>query len=427
MNEFVQTFPQAWQEKWQEKAFLEASLIQKAVFQPLKDQQNVIGISPTGSGKTLAYLFPLLLNIEKDHGSSLLILVSSQELAIQVAEVTREWAKALDLKVQSLVGGANVKRQVEGLKKRPEILVGTPGRVLELMKSKKVKAHQLKTIVFDEADQLLDEGNSSLIDQLLHQAPVEYQLAFFSATADRSLKQIEELTKKQIEVIDVTKEDDSRKGQKHYFLQVPARKKDECLRRLVYVDGFQGLVFFNQLSELGAMEEKLLFRGVAVGSLASDQNKLVRKAALEQFKNNKITALFTTDVAARGLDIKGLPYVVNAEVPLTEEAYLHRSGRTGRMGSEGIVITFVQDHTLRDLKKIARKADLSIREIFLHGGQLLEESPEKEEINRENEPHKKASNYPLKKETAKKEPVDVVRKKRKNKQKKDKNKGARRK
>lgn len=139
MNEFVQTFPQAWQEKWQEKAFLEASLIQKAVFQPLKDQQNVIGISPTGSGKTLAYLLPLLLNVEKDHGSSLLILVSSQELAIQVAEVTREWAKALDLKVQSLVGGANVKRQVEGLKKRPEILVGTPGRVLELMKSKKSK------------------------------------------------------------------------------------------------------------------------------------------------------------------------------------------------------------------------------------------------------------------------------------------------
>lgn len=210
-------------------------------------------------------------------------------------------------------------------------------------------------------------------------------------------------------------------------MHVPARKKDEYLRRLAYVDGFQGLVFFNQLSELGAMEEKLLFRGVAVGSLASDQNKLVRKAALDQFKNNKITALFTTDVAARGLDIKGLPYVVNAEVPLTEEAYLHRSGRTGRMGSEGIVITFVQDHTLRDLKKIARKADLSIKEIFLHGGQLLEESPEKEEMNRENEPHKKASNYPLKKETAKKEPVDVVRKKRKNKQKKDKNKGARRK
>ncbi len=427
MNEFVQTFPKAWQEKWQEKAFSDASLIQKAVFQPLKDQKNIVGLSPTGSGKTLAYLFPLLLNVEKDKGSSLLILVSSQELAIQVAEVTREWAKALELKVQTLVGGANVKRQVEGLKKRPEILVGTPGRVLELMKSKKVKAHQLKTIVFDEADQLLDEGNVQLINQLLHQAPVTYQLAFFSATADRSLKTIEELTKEQVEIFDVTKEDDSRKGQKHYFLRVPARKKDEYLRRLAYVDGFHGLVFFNQLGELGAMEEKLLFRGVAIGSLASDQNKLVRKAALEQFKSNKITALFTTDVAARGLDIQGLPYVINAEVPLTEESYLHRSGRTGRMGSEGKVITFVQDHTLRDLKRIAKKADLSLEEIFLHGGQLLEETPEKEGSIDENGSNKKASELPLKKERAKNEPANGLPKKRKKKQKKDKNKGARRK
>ncbi|MEY8446085.1 DEAD/DEAH box helicase [Enterococcus ratti] len=390
MNELIQTFPQAWQEKWQRKKFSDPSLIQQAVFQLLKEKENIIGISPTGSGKTLAYLLPLLLNVSKGEKSALLVLVSSQELAIQVTEVAREWAKELDLKVQAMVGGANIKRQIERLKKQPEILVGTPGRVLELMKTKKIKAHQIKTIVLDEADQLLDEGNRPLIEQILCQAPVDYQLAFFCATANRVVEKINEITNTNPPIFDVTKEDDSRKGQKHYFLCVPSRKKEDYLRRLAYVDDFQGLVFFNQLNELGMMEEKLQFRGVPVGSLASDQNKLLRKAALERFKNKKIIALLTTDVAARGLDIDQLPYVINAEVPLTKEIYLHRAGRTGRMGKDGIVITFVQENTLRDLKKIVRLMNTKIEEIFLYGGQLVKELPQKEKKWMENASHKKA-------------------------------------
>ncbi|OQO76837.1 DEAD/DEAH box helicase [Enterococcus villorum] len=427
MNEFVQAFPQTWQEKWQNKVFSEPSLIQKLAFNALKEKESMVGISPTGSGKTLAYLLPLLLNVSKGEGHSLLILVSSQELAIQVAEVTREWAKELALNVQSLVGGANVKRQIEGLKKHPEILVGTPGRVLELMKTKKLKAHQLQTIVFDEADQLLDDGNRKLVVQILHQAPVDYQLVFFSATADRSIDKINEITNAKIPIVDVTKEDNSTKGQKHYFLRVPSRKKEEYLRRLTHVDGFHGLVFFNQLSELGMMEEKLQFRGVSVGSLASDQNKVVRKAALEQFKNKKLTALFTTDVAARGLDIHQLPYVVNAEVPLTEESYLHRSGRTGRMGKDGMVITFVQENTIRDLKRLTRNMTVEIEEIFLHSGQLVTALPEKEELAIEKKQHKNAPFVPSKKEKKTAEKDKLLKKKSKNKQKKQKNKGARRK
>lgn len=307
MNEFVQVFPENWQKKYEDKGFISPSLIQRAVFQPLSNKQSIVAVSPTGSGKTLAYLWPLLLNVEPGEASALVIFASSQELAIQVADVAREWGKDKELKVQSLVGGANVKRQIEGLKEKPEILIGTPGRILELMKAKKIKAHQVKTMVFDEADQLFDAGNSQIIDQILHQAPTEYQLAFFSATADRSLESIEKITGKTFETIDVTAEDDSRKGLRHYFLRVPIRKKDDYLRRLTHIEDFHGLIFFNQLTELGVMEEKLLYRGVPVGSLASDQNKLLRKAALEQFKKKMVRALLTTDVAARGLDITGLP------------------------------------------------------------------------------------------------------------------------
>lgn len=425
MNEFVQVFPENWQKNYENKGFITPSLIQQAVFQPLSNKQSIVAISPTGSGKTLAYLWPLLLNVEPGEASALVIFASSQELAIQVADVAREWGKDKELKVQSLVGGANVKRQIEGLKKKPEILIGTPGRILELMKAKKIKAHQVKTMVFDEADQLFDAGNSQIIDQILHQAPTEYQLAFFSATADRSLESIEKITGKTFETIDVTAEDDSQKSLRHYFLRVPIRKKDEYLRRLTHIEDFQGLIFFNQLTELGVMEEKLLYRGVPVGSLASDQNKLLRKAALEQFKKKKISALLTTDVAARGLDITGLPYVVNAEVPLSEEAYLHRSGRTGRMGNEGTVITLVQDNNLRDLKRLLRPTNITLEEIFLHGGKLQTDQPIKEDVaTAANNKYKKS--FPGKEQNPEHN-KNKSRKKVKNKSKKERNKGARRK
>lgn len=425
MNEFVQVFPENWQKKYEDKGFVSPSLIQRAVFQPLSNKQSIVAVSPTGSGKTLAYLWPLLLNVEPGEASALVIFASSQELAIQVADVAREWGKDKELKVQSLVGGANVKRQIEGLKKKPEILIGTPGRILELMKAKKIKAHQVKTMVFDEADQLFDAGNSQIIDQILHQAPTEYQLAFFSATADRSLESIEKITGKTFETIDVTAEDDSRKGLRHYFLRVPIRKKDDYLRRLTHIEDFHGLIFFNQLTELGVMEEKLLYRGVPVGSLASDQNKLLRKAALEQFKKKMVRALLTTDVAARGLDITGLPYVVNVEVPLSEEAYLHRSGRTGRMGNEGIVITLVQDNNLRDLKRLLRPSNITLEEIFLYGGKLQTEQPTKEDaapaVNK-----KYAKTFSGKEQNPEYN-KEKIRKKVKNKSKKERNKGARRK
>ena len=127
----IQNFPQEWQEKWEQENFKDPTNIQEQLFAPLREKESVLGISPTGSGKTLAYLLPLLLNVEKGEGNQLLILLPSQELASQVAEVVREWITPLDLNIQTIIGGANLSRQVDRLKKRPEVLVGTPGRVLE--------------------------------------------------------------------------------------------------------------------------------------------------------------------------------------------------------------------------------------------------------------------------------------------------------
>ena len=425
MTDYQSKLPEPWQKKWQDSGFQIASFIQEKSFSPLMEKEDVVGISPTGSGKTLAYLLPLLLNVKKGEANQLLILTSSQELAIQVTEVARQWAVEIGLKVQPLIGGANVKRQLERLKTKPEIIVGTPGRVLELMKQKKVKAHQFQTIVMDEADQLFQEGTENLTKQILTQAPVDYQLAFFSATADRALETIQSLKNSEFHVIDVTEEDDSQGEVRHFFLRVPERKKVDSLRRLAYVDGFQALVFFNQVGEMGAAEEKLVHHGVEVSSLASDQNKLMRKMAIQQFREGNLVELLTTDVAARGLDIPSLPYIVNADIPMTQEGYIHRSGRVGRMGTPGVVLNLVSPGTIDDLKRLAKGLEISLSEVFLHGGELHTERPVAEESGQNL--HTKAAKKEKSPKTIAHKPTEPQKNRKKKKQKNQKNKGARRK
>ena len=194
------------------------------------------------------------------------------------------------------------------------MLIGTPGRILELMKNKKVKAQLLKTIVMDEVDQLFQEEELSLTKQILTHTPTEYQLVFYSATADRVVNQAQSLSQK-LQVIDVTEEDTSAGQVAHYFIRLAPRKKADYLRRLAHTEAFRSMVFFNQVADLGAAEEKLVYENVPAIGLASDQSKQLRKLAIDQFKAERVKLLLTTDIAARGLDFTGVPYVVNVDVP----------------------------------------------------------------------------------------------------------------
>ena len=416
--------PQIWQERWQAQ-FAQPSVIQEAVYQPLTDGANVVGISPTGSGKTLAYLLPTMAKVQPQAGIQLLILTSSQELGIQVSEVARTWATDLNIQVQSLIGGANVKRQIEKLKKKPEVVIGTPGRVVELIKQKKIKIQQIQTVIFDEVDQLFLPGASGLVEEImksLQQQTIQY--GFFSATGEQAVPTIQGLVD-DLQVLDVTKEDTSKGHVDHLYLVYPNRRIVDGLRRLAHLKDFQGLVFFNELQDLGSAEEKLLFHGLRVASLASDQSKAMRKMSLDLFRQHEIVELLTTDVAARGLDIPALPYVINTEVPLTKESYLHRAGRVGRMGADGQVVTIVQENTLPALKKLMRQLDLPLQEVFLHGGELLLELPEKvtQPVNREKVKTTRAK-APAKKVVQ--QPQTKAKPKNKKRQKAQKNKGARR-
>lgn len=419
---FIKNLPEALQNHWQASGFSEPSIIQEKSFQPLKESENVLGISPTGSGKTLAYVLPLLLNVEKDQGSQLLILAPSQELGVQISQVVREWATLLQLKTQSLIGGANVGRQIEKLKKKPEVLVGTPGRVLELIKTKKIKSHLLKTIVMDEVDQLFHEKEVNLTKQILASAPTEFQLVFYSATADRVSEEAQKLTD-QLTIIDVTNEDQSSGVVNHYFMTLSPRKKSDYLRSLAYTPGFRAMVFFNQVVDLGTAEEKLTYEGVNVVGLASDQNKTFRKLAIDQFSKKSAVMLLTTDIAARGLDFEAVPFVVNAEVPLSEESYIHRAGRVGRMGAAGSVVTFVNDATKRDYQRLMKKIELPSKEIFLYDGAIHLNRKEKTSSEEKNT----ASTVTTKKEKGIKQLPTKQAIKPKKRPKTSKNKGARRK
>lgn len=369
-----QEFVPFLQANWETAGFQKPALIQERVFDPITEGKHLVGIAPTGSGKTLAYLLPLLNQLEAGKPSQVLILTSSQELAMQVVEVARKWLVGSGMKVQALIGGANVKRQHEALKKKPELLVGTPGRVLELISGKKIKAPAIKTLVFDEVDQLVQGQSFQLIQKILKTTDNEAQRLYFSATADVVLEELNTI-ESDLLVIDVTKEDDSQGDVQHFYIETNDRKKVDQMRRLLNMPAFWGMIFFNQLSDMGSAEEKLLFHQLPVASLASDQSKILRKNAIEQFKKHQVLGLLTTDLASRGLDIESLPFVVNADVPLSEESYLHRAGRVGRMGETGVVITFVTPADKADLLKIAKKLELPVAPIYLFGGELLTEEP----------------------------------------------------
>ena len=281
-------------------------------------------------------------------------------MAGQIFDVAKQWAEPLGLSAQLFLSGSSQKRQIERLKKGPEILIGTPGRIFELIKLKKIKMMNVDTIILDEFDQLFSDSQYHFVDKICHYAPRDHQFIYMSATTKFDSEQIEPNT------LTIQVEGQNLDNIQHFYMEVDKREKVELLRKLSNVEDFRGLVFFNSLSDLGSAEEKLQYREVSAVSLASDVNVKFRKVILERFKDHQLTLLLATDLVARGIDIDSLECVVNYEVPRDAETYIHRSGRTGRMGKEGYVITLVSHpEELKSLKKIT-----PVRPLILKGAQL---------------------------------------------------------
>ncbi|UUV98633.1 DEAD/DEAH box helicase [Vagococcus luciliae] len=424
----LELLPEVWQKEWDKQSYGEPTLIQSTLYPLLLESESVLGISPTGSGKTVAYLLPLLQKVIQGNGNQLLIILPSQELASQVADVTRVWAKGLELNVQAIIGGANVKRQIERLKKRPEVLVGTPGRVLELIKLKKIKAHLIQTLVLDEVDDLLSDADFNSTKGIIKSVQADTQIVATSATGEQILPRMDTLFRTELRVIDVTEEDNTKGSIQHGFIMTPVRKRSEVLRRLAHVEGFKGLVFFNQVSELGAVSERLNYLGIKHQTLASDQHQVERKRAIHDFEIGQVSLLLTTDLGARGLDFSDLDYVIQYDLAQSVPDYIHRAGRVGRMGKQGTVISLVNDGEKRELNRLYKEVGKTGTEFFATHGRLVTEKPDThtEEESKEVRPVKEEKEKPIaKKEESNREKMETPKKKKKkNRTKKQKNKGA---
>ncbi|MEJ6399607.1 DEAD/DEAH box helicase [Nicoliella lavandulae] len=348
--------------------------IQEQVYQPILDGQSVLGLSPTGSGKTVAFTMPIVEKLVPGDGTQVLVLEPSQELAMQTTAVMRDWAKLNDAKVLALTGGANVKRQIEKLKKRPEIVIGTPGRVLNLLEDHKLKLHRLQTVVIDEADDLLQDTTLTAVRDIINQGPSDVQLTFFSATDTDILHSLDKWFTNAPALIDVRDIDQSAGEVKHRLLNVSCGKRNQMLNRLLHINGFKALVFFDQLLDLNKAYSFFRHSHVnSVATLTSNMNQMQRQKAISGFRKGHYKLLLTTDVAARGLDIAKLPAVVNFDLPNESNQYVHRVGRTGRMGEPGLVVNFGNDHDFRDLKRLILDNGYDLKPTYFYKNKLVDE------------------------------------------------------
>lgn len=370
---FLERLDPELKKKW---TFEEEMPIQAQMIPAMLDGRDIVAESPTGSGKTLAYVIPLLMLV--DGGSNrteALIMAPSQELCMQIVEVLRDWTEGTDVTVTQLIGGANKQRQIEKLKKKPTIVVGTPGRVWELANDRKLKMHDIRHIVLDEGDQLLGRDHRTDVKSLIGAASPDSRVAVVSATVTDEIRLVAERFMEDPLHLKVSTDEMPAQGTVvHSFVKVEEREKTDLVRRLSHQEGIRALAFINNTDQLLMKESKLKFGDAPVAVLHSGMNKMERKKALDDFRDGKVRILIATDVAARGLDITGLSHVIHIDVPRTAEQYTHRSGRTGRAGADGEVLSFVSYPDEKTYRKLTRELSEKPVQKVWHKGALTEGS-----------------------------------------------------
>jgi ATP-dependent RNA helicase DeaD len=337
--------------------------IQAASIDPLMAGKDIIGQAQTGTGKTGAFALPLLNKIDmKINAPQILVLAPTRELAVQVAEAFGSYAKHMKgFHVLPIYGGQSMQQQLNALKRGPQVIVGTPGRVMDHMRRGTLKLDSLKALVLDEADEMLKMGFIDDIEWVLEHKPADSQLALFSATMPEQIKRVAAKHLTNPVNISIASSQATVESIDQRYVQVSQHNKLEALVRVLEVENTEGVIIFvrtrNSCVELA---EKLEARGYASSPLHGDMNQQARERAVEQLKRGKLDILIATDVAARGLDVERIGHVVNYDIPYDSEAYVHRIGRTGRAGRTGMAILFVTNREMRMLRTIERATNSRI-------------------------------------------------------------------
>jgi ATP-dependent RNA helicase DeaD len=344
------------------------SPIQASTIPLLMQGRDVLGQAQTGTGKTAAFALPIVARLDiKQHAPQALVLAPTRELAIQVAEAFQSYASHIrNFHVLPIYGGQSYGPQLSALRRGVHVVVGTPGRVIDHIEKGSLDLSQLKTVVLDEADEMLRMGFIDDVEHILQQAPRERQAALFSATMPPQVKRIARTyLRDPAEVTVAAKTSTAENITQRYWL-VAGMQKLDALTRILEAEPFDGMIIFAR-TKLGTEElaGKLQARGFAAAAINGDMAQQQRERTIEQLKNGKIDILVATDVAARGLDVERISHVINYDVPSDPESYTHRIGRTGRAGRSGEAILFVTPRERGLLKAIERATRQSVSPLAL--------------------------------------------------------------
>lgn len=346
------------------KGFEEPTPIQEKIIPLLlKQNKDLVGQAQTGTGKTAAFGIPIIEKLQ-DHSKNIqvLVLVPTRELAIQVSEELNTFRGGRKLRIVPIYGGQSIEQQIKMLKKGVDIVVGTPGRILDHLRRKILKLQHISYLILDEADEMLNMGFIEDVKHIISETSKDRTTLLFSATMPKEIISIAKQYMEDYEKIAVDTEHTTVELTDQIYFEVSASDKFEALSRIIDIESdFYGLVFCRTKVDVDKISSHLQDRGYDAEAIHGDISQAQRESILNKFKKRKINILVATDVAARGIDIQNLTHVINYAIPQDPESYVHRIGRTGRAGKEGTAITFITPEEYRKLMYIKKAARTDIR------------------------------------------------------------------
>ena len=341
----------------EDMGFEETSPIQTQAIPAVCECIDVVGQAQTGTGKTAAYTIPMLMKIDPQiKKPQAIVLCPTRELAVQVAEEIRKLAKYMsDIKVLPVYGGQEIVRQIKSLKTGVQIIVGTPGRVMDHMRRKTVKFDNINMVILDEADEMLDMGFREDMETILTETPEDRQTVMFSATMPKAIMDIARNFQKDARIIKVVRKELTVSNIEQFYYEVRPKNKTEVLCRLIDIYNPRlSVVFCNTKRQVDELISELKGRGYFADGIHGDMKQQQRDRVMDDFRSGKVDILIATDVAARGIDVDDVDMVFNYDIPQDEEYYVHRIGRTGRAGRSGMALSFISGKEVYKLKDIER-------------------------------------------------------------------------
>ena len=341
------------------------------------ENKDIIAEAHTGTGKTLAFLIPIFekINLEKREMQAI-ILAPTHELVVQIESQIKLLAtnSHMDIKSLSIMGESNIEKQIKKLKEiKPHIIVGSPGRILDLIKKRKITAHTIKTIVLDEADNLLSKNKPTIIKDIIKSTMKDRQLMFFSASINKETLNLAKTLVKEVEIIKIENKSEINPRIEHICILGSLRDRFENLRKLLAAEQpKRAIVFVNNNTELRQINEKLQYHKVKSTAIYGNASKEERQRALDSFRRGKCNVLVSSDLSARGLDIPEVSHIISLDFPVNPDEYLHRAGRTARGDNSGVSVCLITNKDIEILQSYEKAFGIEFTVKKLYGGKLMD-------------------------------------------------------